>query len=1304
MMGVPTIFGENHIVVFDTSRSVYSWSSIVITKHYCGGVVAQTGFSVTPPESEQTDAIDYEFLNGHPMFTPKLSYRLEALYNSYGGRAIPYHTYLDTKMLVLKAPTDMSTNNHYILGYRMYKVKVLSNFFVDMCDSNTYSRIVLLGNEGYMLVVIDDEYKLHCVIRNWDTGEVDESGNSIPMELFLRGKDALGEEHSIEMDIVEYCSDRLEVNQLILKPKDPEKYVRLYGCNITFGDIYVYERYSFGQTPEDEYEEIKDGWAEEDTVVRADTELSGSVAENRFEISTPPIAPIIATIIYKGGVTLRIKGQAKTDLMNWVKQPFCSDVEIKYSWAASYRSYTLLPTGYCFVDDIGISYTPANTGEGPSYPIRGYSPYCGDHGFGRITTRPAAMWYPYNSCDSYASYNIYAGSGENDPAPMDFWVDEVGHYTPSDTHNSNDLRMLGPASNFGITTDVHTKIWACGCDWTHMNLEMTGTPWFTGWARIRSGVEGEALYLMTQNGGQPPKFGNKKRGYLSSFRSTAFLSYYEIDSYGAISVKHKWMPPYEGFTDLSLDKSYLDYPWKHYFNTSDNFSTYMSQFGLLAAQSVDGVDISERLVKDTSAFSELVRYRFTDIFKAHHTLTGMRYPEPKKPYYVGQDLRPVTAWLTYKDLPDEPDLAIQWAWRELWKTLERGKPDIRFTLMNIPVDSCDQISYNMDYLSFLGFNYPNYTYDYKISEFRRVVAEGDHVINWLPSTYDPESPIPTHFLLWMDDGPRRVLGPTCTLITDFEDVDPKLNFGTESIDDIILHTKFYKECSGSSWLNNITSDTDLEGFEDQLRDLSSILGSNNFMLYSSSTVAVETEEEAVENAIADEREIVTTDSYGDLMSHYFNRGVVLDIKQHMLQYLPRDEILLSGPYEFNLTIPADDDSQFSVITPLEYYPASPDFGMIYNSLVESRVTLTFKFDTPILIGRVEIVYFKGEVIEDETINLKTYYNVPYIVIAKSANGQEYTNIHSGGYEFGEPGTEPMSYTKVYDIDDSDLEYMSNLYGFLSLTFNYGPTKEELEEQGREEVPTHTHMMDIRVIRLYTVEYTSLTEIITTHERLYNVSVGSYGDIPVHGNDTIGSLLYPDPWSLSTIYQMDNSTGMVGAPGWVGAFNTMSKIRGRKAQQLRTDPEVLVGDYLDFEGKQKELFDEVALEGDEVVTMRSIAKDVLSASMRDTKVNVYPEWSCVLENKNMVPLKPIEAKSKYYPQGHRWTWGLDNVHDFFNCGGGGVRRWKTIFSYKWGRVTGIYGYGYDTDAVFDLYTYAVSKQLTNWANYAWTRTY
>jgi hypothetical protein len=58
------------------------------------------------------------------------------------------------------------------------------------------------------------------------------------------------------------------------------------------------------------------------------------------------------------------------------------------------------------------------------------------------------------------------------------------------------------------------------------------------------------------------------------------------------------------------------------------------------------------------------------------------------------------------------------------------------------------------------------------------------------------------------------------------------------------------------------------------------------------------------------------------------------------------------------------------------------------------------------------------------------------------------------------------------------------------------------------------------------------------------------------------------------------------------------------------------------------------------------------------------------------------------------------YDVFNCGGGGLRRMATTFAYKWGRVSGIYGYVHERD-IFDLYSYGLSDVLTRMANPAET---
>ncbi|MBV5347612.1 hypothetical protein JZU46_05290, partial [bacterium] len=857
MISVDTFFGENKIMVFDTSNEIYTFDVITIEKHFCGGIIAQTEFQISSLNEFVDTNENYEAYSCLPRYDPKITYEFKPLNTSTGSYTTPYLTYLDTRVVVPPAnpmAMAMSENLTLFLGYTLYKIKALPHFFISTCDTTTYSRFIFLGNAGKMLVIIDDGFKLHAIVRKWDTGEVDSDGNSKPIVLFLNGLDADGAEKSIEMEVLEYCSDRLEINQMIIKPKNPNDYVRLYSPVIDFkSGLYIYEKYSFGKTPKDNgyaessFTKLRDGYPEDDlqasppritTIIQDLTELAGDFTSGTYNLSRLPTFPIVASVIFRGALTTRIRGQVKSDLLLWIKQPFCSDVEINYNWTANYKRYIVQPTGYCFVSAIDLTYVG-------TVKI-GYSPGCGDHNFGRISQRPSSMWYPYTACDEYAKYNIMAGSGEFDIAPMEFWLNAVGHPIVGRTpYGSQNLRMLGPSAHYGMTTDTHASIWACHCDYTHENSDMISEPWFSGNAKIRSGVEGEALFYMTQNGGIPPKFGNKKRGYLLSFRSTAALYYYKVTDAGSFVREKKWLPAYEAFSDVTLSDSFKEYPWLHYFNLTDNITTYISQLGLGAViNDINGVTVNEELVYDTTDPSKeqsLKRYAFTDIFKAHYTATGMLYPEPRKKYYLGLSQKPITAWLTYKDYPDDATKSIQWAWRELWKPIKRDTPDIRQLLRDIDLTLCNAKEFYKLYLSFMDIAYTNYTYNFYISEFRRIPKEGPHQINWLPSTYNKDNPLPTHFILRIDGGPLRLLNSKCELITEEADVDPELKFDGITTADIIKHIKLYNACKGANWLNGITDDMALEA---ETVALQAISGNTSFIVYDAETAIVETEVEA----------------------------------------------------------------------------------------------------------------------------------------------------------------------------------------------------------------------------------------------------------------------------------------------------------------------------------------------------------------------------------------------------------------------------------------------------------------------------
>ena len=1292
-INVKTIFGRNRIFIFDISSSIYTFAAITINKVFCGGLVAQKTFEVTPNEETIGEIFDYEMQTCFPRFQPKVSYAFKAFKNkndNIGAQAV--HTYLDTRFVENPYSTfSMDSNPTYVLGYKYYKIKVMDKFIVDTsCTDSKSSRLLLLGNEGYVLVVINDSCKLHCVIRNWDSGKIDNNGNHLPIVVYLKGVDAKEKEHSIEMEVDTYCSQNLECNQMILKPKDSKEYVRLYNPYIEFSDgLYVYERWSFGKTPTGDYEELKDYPKENITLALLSSDLEGELSSGEYTLTGIPTYPIIVSIVFKSSLTDRIRGQAKTDLLVWIKKPYCSDVEIMYAWLANYQEIELLPNDSCFVSRIGVRKLKTYVG--------GYAPGCGDHQFGHYSRRPAPMWYPYTSCDPYATYNLKSGNYENDQSLLEFWLTDTGKPDFTRTnHGYKDLRMLGPAQHFGWTTDTHSSVWACGCDYTYHNGDAISAPWFGGWARIRAGVEGEALYYLVQNGGQAPKFGNKNRPYLLTFRSSVALHYYRITEGGGMALEKKWLPAYEAFSEMDLSQNFTEYPWVNYFNESDYFNTYVSQFGLMMAKGlVNNISINERMLKEDSEDknSSLKRFRFSEIFISHYITTGMVYPTPRKQYYIGNDPpKPVTAWLTYKDISSDAsagDVAIQWAWREKWKSINRDTFDLRELLRTIPLTTCVTNAIHSKYLSFFDITYLNYTYDFTIKEFRRIPDEGFHNIVWEASIVDPDKPesnLPIHFIIRIDEGPIRVLNPKLKLVTDSADLDQNLLFKSISIEELKKHIDFYKLCKDLPWVNTITCTTDLE-MASELNAIDNI--TDGFIIYDSSTILAESQEDAKKNARDDDR-VITYYEDGDKKELFFNRGLYFTPDEDMLRYIPKDTDIINLPYSVKLSKPSNDDSNYSTIDINEFYPASFTYSVKY-SFEASSVTFTIKLDKPTNFGYAEIVFLKGREEIDPENKLYNYYHIPEVVIRKSEDDETFEEIATFDFISSLKEENLAFFNKSFDVPNIDQDYMSKLSSSISITFNF--TGEDIEFD--DDVEHFSHFVFIESIKLYKVFYTDVTEKIEIFERKFNVSVGSYGTYPIHGNASSGSLLYPNPWELSTIYQYDNSTGMVGMSGSTGDFTSGGKTRDRIARKLQEDMEKLEGTYTDFEGKQKELYDDIALAGSETINFTSDVENIFKSSLSNLNVTNYPEWSCTFTNKIIVPLTPVEEKELYYPEGHNWTWDNKSFHDFFNCGEA-MHSYATLFDYKWGRISGIYGFVNKRD-IFDLYSYGLTDVLTDLAN-------
>jgi hypothetical protein len=1206
---VETIFGDNTILVLDNNTGFYEFDKITINKTYCSGVIIQNTFDVSNKSSEVDYLENYERFGCNKDYNPEITFRFMPLFNATSGGSIPERLFLDTRY-------------RNKVGYREYKVKIFDDGYsvFSSCSNNDTSQFFLLGNSGEILVILDDAGRLHSLIKPWDYG------NSI----VLQGETAEGEEIIIDMVVVKYCTETLEDNQLIIKPKKPDKYRRLYKASIIFKKgIVIFERYSFGEKPYDciSYEEIENPEVHVDTY----TKVQGS--KGMYSMTSIARAPLVVSILFRGKVTGRIKGQVKTELLVWIRQPFCGDVEIHYQWSASYKEYKLLPMGGpAIADFIGLAFDQVTT--------NGYSPPCGDH-YGGF------MWYPYDNCEPFASYTIHTLT-EADNAPMEMWLKGKKLWLKNNPHNSYDMRMLGPSDNYGWVFDVRTNVWDCYLDYRYKNSIRSSDIWFSGYANEVGGLEGADYLRLVEDGGMPPKFGNKHRDYILSYVTSDHLLYYLRDpaslAYHAFT---KWIPIPQGFTDLNINNGFLDYPWKYFFNSHDLVQTYFSQKGIITAVSMEGVSVKEKIYMEEG---KPKRFRFDEVFTTH--LDVSKFPQaspiPKIQYFYGTFY--IFSWYNYRKL-DFTSKAIQWVWREIWKPFERGSIELTPEYIRSLDFSEEDIKNYMDsYLPIVDIHYLGYTYNMKNKEFRRTIEEDTHTLEWEASIFDEEHPLPPYFLLYLDGGPPRLFDAYLNLITDKESIPEDINFNSIDYDGLYKAIDFYDICSSQMWLNDINTDMSME------RPLPEIF--SGFVLYDGTTVIVDSEEKAIKNAQDADREVKIFNSAGSAEYYYYNTGLYININFSNINYIPFDYIKLEPyDYEFSLSTPSHDEGSFSEILPNDFVPGSVGFTMaFYDELGTSDVLFTFKLSKLRVIGRLSIVYYYG-ITKDITNKEIIYNNIPEIWV-RSEDGtlliHEYFELATGSNK---------TFKKLYVIDIPILELMTRRGEFFYITMRYKPTVKELSNIELEPGFNYKHHVSLVSIEIEYIEYKDAVEVFNTYERKYLISLGDYGDIPMEGSVDDAKVFTTDfrRDELSGCRQWDTYTGMWGEPGSFSSFKSTGKFFSRVVDDIRPPKKPLSEDYTVLEQRQKQLYDTTIKKGTKLRSYKSIMHILYKDAFKQYNVYVFPRWSLNMTNTSLVPLKAVESKSKYNPQGHLYYW--ENFHPgTTNCYG------YTTFGYVWHRVS------------------------------------
>lgn len=1248
---VPTFWGENIIMVLNQGSGRWEFDLLHLNKLFCGGVIAQTSFELRGEDGATIDYLpnyEQDFF-AHTNNNGSIIFEFKPFNNQEGKSAEVAYVYNDYVCEVLPTTPTQVEDTTYHLGYTLYKIELL---FTSI--ENEYIRF--MGNAGYALVEIPDE-NIHSVHKDWEVEKLKlvvttgytEEGNPIT--------------ETIDMEVFEKCTSRLETNQMIIRPKNIEEFRTPCDVKLTFDSLYYYEKRSFGEEPWIPAVPVREDFlGEDDNVVYVNSaSIDGSAERGVYELTEFGRYTLLISVVYKGTITDRIKGVMRTKMLTWVRQPFCRDVEIRYSWTADYQHARLLPEYVCYgrtslkFDDELIT--------------RSYTPLCGDHNLHSLTgTGP--MWYPYNSCEDVAPYPVDQLLGRVTSLtnrPMEVFTEE------GSDHGAHDMRMLGPQDKFGEICGNHASIWACTCDWSYCNYYKVGEEnRFSGWGRYRCGLDDEAKFECTKNGGVLPKFGNPFRDFLRSYRSIDNVFYYRLQGTQYLR-RQKWLPLYYFYNNADITAE-LDgyYPCELY--TKDLNSPFVHPMGLyLAKGQIEGIDISESIEDD--------RYDFDNVFKANYTKTPIQYPYPTNLQFEDSSL--LIPYYTYKDLPGAGNKSIQWAWQEIWESLKRENPDI--SLIFEDYDLYDQYSdagsnsasgdslevdeesfkveetiitlpYTLDTvykdtkmpfnlkgpLAFCEIEYPPYKYDAFLKEHRLVIEEDVYMVfltapprNEDGSYTDPKFYLQTVSPLALAPGAHGFplsSSPAPEGIGEPRAFDTSGNWDDSGGD-------YYDVCTNSPW----TDEVDL--FSGQV-DI--------------------TESKAEEEG----RVIITYDDIGDEVKTYYQRGLKISIDENSLKYLPKVKTLMNTSryeVEFSKTPTyISESNKYAGIEAGEPYPVEHCFEFGYYD-EDEEVDFIFHFDNTnykAAVERVIIMYkFGSEVIEVDENEIPTkrrFFHRPAFELANSDAGLIYDDV------FSIDGMRISSITDNGTLNDDSkieekpfvIEYHATAAEILNphdkwrVRLRVKPRDSELE--GHQIDPNDEQVVFIKCIYIYDSSYRTTREDIETYERKYRISSGYHGDFPPHGYES-GLLLRPVAPTIpeySTVYQRDTVGGIIGQGGLDGDHETMNKIRGRLMFECHEDEEALPVNTLEkMEQEQEKIYNEIAIKsGSTSFSLKAVIPPGFQDKLEEAGA-YYPElWNCRFVNTIILPLTPVEAADPYNPAGFYFDWDFSNFHWEARCAG------------------------------------------------------
>jgi hypothetical protein len=1222
--------GINTFAVFHDSSEGLLFTKIDVDKRIVGGALIQNDFVLSGDNIPIRTPHDYT--QGFYANVNEDNNQLVFEFVSFSVNGNSYdmvHYYDDTNF------GDEGSNVSY-LGYKYYKIFMEEYIVTTANDDEHVCEFFPLGDDGYFLIVLDI-LELTKVFQPWECGDIiatyeEGDGGSCDFEIVYSGSEC----------------DFLEVNQLIIKPKNSANFKSMCSATLTIKDLTYYQKFSFDEEPDT-------GWAYE-CLDNEDADISYGKSSYSVDIDDKKV--VITDFQFTITPSIIIANSAgrpftlfRTKPIGWVKQPKCPSVEIYYGWAANYTSWINVPVCTCC--------GPASQQNGePS----GHSmiPPCGDHDISTFTG-VGPMWWPFNSCDTFTTYNIISNLDN-------YSFDVIGLFKRTNEdgekeHGDHDMRMLGPSKFNAWHGRGCNFLMPCRCNWRTFGDEKNSDNTFIGYGRVRAGVSDAELQEWSEEGSVLPKFGNSYRPQLDSYLTLEKTQYlYTMDG-ETWSTGWRLMPAFMGFSKSDFLDNIDSVMWGYSASTIEGAAPVCNPLGFFKATSFEGVSINETIDYKN-------RFTLKEICHARSVVERLRYPNVVGKYASSKKEGKIYPWYEFKQyeppqtaedlFDDDGDGAdgsgtIQWAWQEKWVPIERvsgedyskrsfirsflssnlSNEELTTTLGGPFVVGTDG---NLGMFKFLDISYPNYLYNYKTEEFTTVIAEGYHVLRFIaPEKDESTGEYNGYIKIQLDGGPVRGISWEGKDWLNEDNISASIE-----VDEEEYNFEIYEEFTGQN-------ESEFSGSEEKLWfDEVTLFDTNCPLKVDGAFDGAENSERMVETYYLDEAgETVTKKTH-------FQNGLAVSINSEAFigSFLPT--ILLS--------VKTNVAEQNNVGSESEQVVMVCGTGDL-NTAVAS-------FDNKVkTISSAEITYTYGAVLVEESTQssedrsneltessnepkkpIYNYYHLPAVSIYTSSDGvTKETLLYEKDYiTFYLDSSVGETIETITHSWDNTLEYIMTGSLYIIIEFRATPIDSELAALTEEELAVYNKSINYasyNIFDIYEAILTDAYEPIKTTERKYYVSYGNSGDSPPQGTDPEEiSTLYVRSIEKSTPYTRDYSDGVLNMDGSDSdSFKIMSKVRGRILGKLYEDEEALTGDIWEMEREQKKLFDAAFNMSTPWSVMEPVIIPSLTKFLDEENISFFGTFF-TLENTILAELAEINQFEPMSGEGHKYIPNYENFYD------------------------------------------------------------